>query len=218
MIESICRAYEQGKQRELQRHTKKPAPPKPLKKTGMGGLLDRLRGNSPIAEPVNAKVEKQNRYIAVASDRVEQSRVLRQKAASLGLENTPTKEDRDAFIQWLIYHNPEDARHKWNMQSAYDSGLSLTLRRLEACPDAAEKIPDAMFEEFPETAHHKMLGFGPSDLGPNNPDDTLLLMLRSDARANFMFGDAGELCFYIDPANLEARNFDLAYTKSTGGG
>lgn len=218
MIESICRVYEHAKQRELERHKEKAAPAEPQKKTGIGGLFDRLRGTTPVAEPVNAKLEKQNRYIAVALERVEDAKAMRQKAVALGLGNAPTQRDRADFIKWLTYNTSDDARHKWNAQAAYDAGLNLALKRLGTYPDAAEKIPHALFEEYPEAPHHQMLGFGPSDLAPNNHNDALLLMLRSDDRANFMFGDAGDLCFYIDPDDLKARKFDQVYTRSTGGG
>ena len=60
---------------------------------------------------------------------------------------------------------------------------------------------------YVETSVHQMLGHAPNAQS-EWPDRTLLLQLASDRAGHLLFGDKGELEFWIDEADLAARRWD----------
>lgn len=69
-----------------------------------------------------------------------------------------------------------------------------------------------------DAPYHQMFGHFPSSQEPQKIDDPHvgLLHLMSDRELEWMFGDAGELQFWISPDDLAARRFDRAWATVQG--
>ncbi len=67
--------------------------------------------------------------------------------------------------------------------------------------------------------YHQLLGYEDSSQDPHPLDsgDVLLLTLQSDKVVDFMFGDLGEICFWIPAADLAAGRFEAVFATMNGG-
>lgn len=76
------------------------------------------------------------------------------------------------------------------------------------------KAPDSKYW----VRHHQLLGHAPTSqsIGRRTDKEVLLLHLVSDSGVDFMFGDGGELQFWIDIDDLIARRFDRVRVNPQG--
>jgi len=95
------------------------------------------------------------------------------------------------------------------------------IKRAAMYPMLRQRIPGAVFEAHRDTlgwraaTAHQMLGFFHSTQDARPFDDSMvpLLNLSADNAASMMFGDMGEIQFFIDEESLARRDFDSAVAQ-----
>lgn len=138
------------------------------------------------------------------------------KAREQGLAEKPGAAEGADFRSFLIdlaqddNANVNDHIH-WPMRRGIRSALGFCGGSARAVRAIPRHYFDALGGGLSEVAGaHQMLGNGPSvqSAKPVERTEVLLLQLASDDKVEFMFGDLGNISFWIERSDLEKGRFD----------
>lgn len=156
---------------------------------------------------------------------------------SIGLENTPSDEERSRFTKWIGDLGVPGEFHVIcrSMQDIFTKSLLSCIEYASDKPELMLRIPEdiwKVFENFhlPISQHrardgwriepffHQMLGHARTCQELDSIEDApvLLLQLQTDFGINMRFGDVGSAYFWIKREDLKLRRFDRVWGDVAG--
>jgi hypothetical protein len=167
-----------------------------------------------------AAVEREGQRPAPTGDLAEALQQIKSGAAEWvaqafahGLDTETDPKTAQDFSEWLrsMARQTVGGKHEFATmaQQAIKLGMRGAVQFAATAPSAAARIPHAYYaENVDHGTSHQMLGF----TAPlRESGEVMLLHLRSDAGVDFMFGDAGDITFWIPQDDLVARRFQAAF-------
>lgn len=156
------------------------------------------------------------------------ARLWMSEAKKIGLSNPVGLDDKRRFQKWI--RDELGPQEEWSDDYSwvFPKAMRRTMQRAAVHPELWKLIDrrylEHMYEDHEpyaeyhhkigefasiEQKNHQMGGYFQSSQKPLAHDDSRipLLHLGSDRGMNFMFGDVGELQFFIEPGDLEKRDF-----------